>query len=167
MQSSVSVTEANYDFWKTGAISSALLGILTFCVFLILEDPFWLSIVRLGAFVFFALTVLCYLQIMNGPISVLLDVTDSNIIVVYQKNGETIQEEEFKKETVKNIFATSEEINLIFRYLKPSLKTFKISFTDTENKLRLFEFGGRPLLFEKPAQNKIEDFFAPILQKSL
>lgn len=159
MNPSVSVTEANYDFWKACALISACTGAIIFGVFLMLEDPFWISITRLGAFVFFAMMVLCYLQIMNGPISVLLDVTDNDILVYYQKNGEIIQEEEFSKETVKDVSASSVGVNVILRTLKPSLKTFKIHFTDTDRELNLFEFSGRPLLFEKSSQDEIEQFF--------
>ncbi|MEL7834571.1 hypothetical protein [Fodinibius sp. Rm-B-1B1-1] len=163
MQPTVSVTEANYDFWKSGTIISALASTVIFIVFLMLEDPFWISITRLGAFVFFALTVLCYLQIMNGPISVLLDTTDSEVIISYQKKGEIIQEEEFAKETVKEVFATSAGVNVMLQNLKPSIKTFKIRFTDTDRELNLFEFSGRPLLFEKSSQEKVEQFFKTLL----
>jgi len=159
MNKSITVSEENYDFWKTGAIISAVLTIITFTTFWNLEDPFWISITRLGAFIFFAITILCYLQIMNGPIDIKLDVTEQKLLVLYSKNGKKIQEEEFKKETIKEVSPTKSGVNFFIRKLKPTLKTFKINFTDTDKDLYLFEFSGRPLLFSTTAQEKILQFF--------
>jgi hypothetical protein len=159
MDKSITISEENYDFWKSGAIISAVLAVITFTVFWNLEDPFWISISRLGAFVFFAITILCYLQIMNGPIDIILNVTDNHILVSYLKNGEEIHEEQFDRNTIKKVSPTSSGVNFLLRNLKPKLKTFRVSFTDTEKELYLFEFGGRPLLFSKASQEKVLRLF--------
>lgn len=159
MEKSITISEENYDFWKTGSIISAVLAVITFTVFWNLADPFWISITRLGAFIFFAITILCYLQIMNGPVEITLKVTDKNILVLYLKNDKKIQEEQFKKETIKEVFLTTAGVNYLLRKLKPSLKTFKIRFTDTDKELYLFEFGGRPLLFSQSSQKKVLQLF--------
>lgn len=159
MEKSITISEENYDFWKTGSIISAVLAVIIFTVFWNLADPFWISITRLGAFIFFAITILCYLQIMNGPIEITLKATDKYILVFYLKNDKKIQEEEFKKETINEVIPTSSGINFILRKLRPTLKTFKISFTDTDKKLYLFEFSGRPLLFSESSQKKILQLF--------
>lgn len=159
MDKSITISEENYDFWRTGAIISALLAVITFTVFWNIEDPFWKSITRLGAFIFFAITILCYLQIMNGPIEITIKNTDKNVLVLYLKNGKKVQEEQFKKETIKEIFPTTSGVNLLLRKLKPTLKTFKISFTDTDKELHLFEFGGRPLLFNRSSQKQVLQLF--------
>jgi hypothetical protein len=159
MDKSITISEENYNFWKTGAIIAAVLSAITFTVFWNLEDPFWISISRLGAFIFFAITILCYLQIMNGPIQVTVNVTDKNILVWYKKNEKKIHEEQFKKETIKEVFPTTAGINFFLRKLKPTLKTFKVSFTDTDKELYLFEFSGRPLLFSQASQKQILQFF--------
>lgn len=159
MNKSITISEENYHFWKSAAIISAVLAVITFTVFWNLDDPFWISITRLGAFVFFAIMILCYLQIMNGPIEINLKATDKNILVFYLKNGKKIQEEQFKKETINDVIPTSSGINFLLRKLRPTLKTFKISFTDTDKKLYLFEFSGRPLLFDESSQEKVLQLF--------
>lgn len=162
MADEITITEANYPLWKKGTIISGLLCVAFFGLFWMLKDPFWVSITRLISFVLFALTVMGYLQIMNGPISVLLTTTDKHLIIAYQKNGKTVQEEEFKKNTIKEVFATAKGINVGLRLIKPSLQTFQINFTDTDKELHLFEFSGRPLIFEEKAQGEIVHFFKNI-----
>ena len=159
MEKSITISEENYDFWKTGSIISAVLAVIIFTVFWNLTDPFWISITRLGAFIFFAITILCYLQVMNGPIEITLKVTDQKILVIYLKDDKKIQEEQFKKETIKEVFPTTSGVNYLLRKLKPTLKTFKISFTDTDKELYLFEFSGRPLLFSQSSQKKVLQLF--------
>jgi hypothetical protein len=159
MDKSITITEENFGFWRTAAIISALLSVIIFAIFWNLEDPFWISITRLGAFIFFAATILCYLQIMNGPIEISLSITEKHVLVSYRKNGKNIQEEEFKKETIKKICTTTSGINFLLRKLKPTVKTFKVSFTDTDNDLYLFEFSGRPLLFGESSQEKVLQLF--------
>lgn len=155
MDKSITISEENYNFWKTGAIISAVLSVITFTIFWNLEDPFWISIIRLGAFIFFAVTILCYLQIMNGPIEITLNITDKKILVSYIKKGNKIHAEEFKKDTIKEVFPTTSGVNFLLRKLKPTIKTFKVTFTDTDKELYLFEFSGRPLLFSKDSQEKV------------
>lgn len=163
MDRSLTVEEENYDFWKTGAVISAGLCIITFIIFWNIGDPFWESIFRLAAFVFFAASVLCYLQIMNGPIKVTVSTTKKNLIISYLKRGKTIQEEEFKKETIKEVFSTTSGINFLQAKLKPAIKTFKVNFTDSDRDLYLFEIGGRPLLFNKQSQDKITMFLQEMI----
>ncbi|PAU93857.1 hypothetical protein CK503_09295 [Aliifodinibius salipaludis] len=159
MDRSITISEENHDFWKTGAIISAVFSVITFAVFWNIEDPFWISIMRLGAFIFFAITILCYLQTMDGPLEITLNINDKNVLVSYQKKGERIHEEEFKKETIKDIFPTTAGVNFLLLKLKPTIKAFKVSFTDTDKDLYLFEFSGRPLLFSKESQKKVLQLF--------
>lgn len=159
MDKSITISEENYDFWKTGAIISAVLSAITFTVFWNIDDPFWISITRLVAFIFFAMMILCYLQIMNGPIEITLKITDKIVLVSYQKNGRNIHEEQFEKDTIKEIYPTTSGVNFLLRKLKPSIKTFKVSFTDTDKDLNMFEFSGRPLLFSKNSREEILQFF--------
>lgn len=155
MDKSITISEENYDFWKVGAVISAVLSVIAFTVFWNLEDPFWISIIRLGAFIFFATAILCYLQIMNGPIEITMNVTEKNIIVSYLKNGKNIHEEQFEKDTIKEIFPTTSGVNILLLKLKPTIRTFKVSFTDTDKELYLFEFSGRPLLFSRTSQKEV------------
>lgn len=167
MNKTIVVKEETYHFWKIGAIILAILAVITFMVYLYVGDPFWNSIIRLAAFVFFALAILSYLQIMNGPIEIKLGVTVDDLMVTYKKNGKTIQEEQFQRETIKEIFTSRTGINFILAKLKPNIKTFRIKFTDTEQQLFLFEFSGRPLLFGKSARKKINSFFQEQLTDEL
>jgi len=79
--------------------------------------------------------------------------------VSYLKNGKKIHEEQFAKETIKEVFPTTSGVNFLICKLKPTLKTFKVSFTDTDKELYLFEFSGRPLLFSKASQEKVLQLF--------
>ncbi len=166
MSDSLTVTEGNYNFWKVGALATAALAVISFVILLNINDPFWESIIRLASFVFFALAVLCYLQIMNGPIEVTLTLAEKVLVVTYRKNEKIIHEEELEKSTIKNVFATSTGINFLLTRLQPDTKTFKISFTDTDHPLFLFEFSGRPLVFGKADQQKISSYLSSILDKS-
>lgn len=163
MSTALTVTEENYSFWRTAALISAALAIISFIIFLSIENPFWESIVRLGAFIFFALAVLSYLQIMNGPIKVTLTLDEKVLLITYRKNDKIIHEEELEKETIKSVFPTAEGINILLSNMKPDIKTFKISFTDTDHPLYLFEFSGRPLLFGEDDQHKIVSYLDVIL----
>lgn len=159
MHKSTTVKEGNYEFWRMAAIISAILSVITFVIFWNIEAPFWVSITRLVAFVFFAATILCYLQIMNGPIQISITVSNNLVVVSYYKNDKKIQEEEFKKKTIKEIYTTTSGINFLLVKFQPSIKSFKVSFTDTEKDLYLFEFSGRPLLFGKTSQEKVLQLF--------
>lgn len=163
MNNTVTVTEENYNFWKMGALVSASVAIISFIIFLLIENPFWESVIRLGAFIFFAVAILSYLQIMNGPIKITLSLINNILLVTYEKDGKIIHEEELEQDTIKNVFTTTSGINIFLNRLKPEIKAFKISFTDTDHPLFLFEFSGRPLVFGKDDQEKIasylNDFF--------
>ncbi len=158
MSTSVTVQEDIHNIWKTGSIISALLCIILFLLYTNMDDPFWTGILRLGAFVFFAVAILGGLKLMGSSLRVTLSFTDEFLLVTYQKNEKVVHEEQFKRETIKKIFTASPRGNLLYAYLQPSSKIFKVSFTDTSKDLYLFEFGGRPLLFDSASQQTITSF---------
>lgn len=158
MSNSLTVKEQTHTFWKTLTIICGILCVALFVVFWRSTDPFWTGIFRLGAFIFFAGTVLGYLKFMDGPLLVTLTAAEELLLVTYRKNEKTIQEEEFKRKTIKSIRTDKPGTTDLTTYLQPRTATFKISFTDTDRELFLFEFSGRPLLFGQKAQNQIKDF---------
>jgi len=158
MTETVTIQEQRHTFWKSSAITSAVLCVILFLVFWNTDDPFWTGIFRLGAFTFFASAVLSYLKIMDGPLEVTLNSTDDLLLVSYKKQGETIQEEEFKRHTIKQITPTDNGKNRLISYLQPGSAAFEVNFTDTDRDLFLFQFGGRPLYFDEPSQQKVIDF---------
>lgn len=123
-----------------------------------LTDPFWIGIVRLSAFVFFAAAVLGFLNLRNGPLEVILRTEDELLLVAYQKKGEVIQEEQFERPTIKKIELTNGEQGILLNYLQPGAMAFKVNFTDSDRNLYLFEFGGRPLFFDRSSQKKIKEY---------
>lgn len=155
---SLTIREQKGDLWTRLATFSALLCVAFFITFLLLHNPFWVSIARFTAFIFFAVAVLSYLKIMDGPLYVTLSTSPELLLVSYKKKGETIQEEQFERNTIKKITPAPPTQNILFAYLQPDSTNFKISFTDTDRELYLFEFGGRPLLFGQPAKKKITQF---------
>lgn len=162
MAKPLTIQEQRHNIWKTSSIISAVLCIVLFLVFWNTRDPFWTGIFRLGAFIFFAGAVISYLKIMDGPLQVSLSSTDKLLLVTYQKKGETIQEEEFKRDTIKQIVPTSNGKDQLISYLQPGTATFEVSFKDTDRELFLFEFGGRPLFFDQSSQKKITNYLNEI-----
>lgn len=95
---------------------------------------------------------------MNGPLTVTINSTENHLLVTYNKNMEVIQEEQFERSTIKGVVLTGDGRNILSSYLLPDAAALKISFTDTDRKLFLFEFGGRPLFFNQSALQKIKSF---------
>lgn len=158
MSNSVTVQEDIHKIWKTGSIISGLLCVIFFLIYWNINEPFWSGIFRLGAFIFFAIAMLGGLKLMGSSLQVTLSSTEELLLITYQKKGKVIQEEQFKKETIKEVIPVKPRGNIFYTYLQPSSRTFKINFTDTDRDLHLFEFGGRPLLFDPSSQRTIENF---------
>ena len=154
MNDSLTIEEQIQPFYKFGTYVSAVICIISFLIFWNITSPFWISIFRFGSFIFFAIAVLGYLRLMNRPLTVTLESSDDKLKVFYKKNGKVIQEEEFDRSTVKNV--TLEDLK--FNFMGSVVKSFRIHFTDTSNKLYLFEFSGRPLFFDQQAIDKTIDF---------
>jgi len=154
MNDSLTIEEQIQPFYKFGTYVSAVICIISFLIFWNITSPFWISIFRFGSFIFFAIAVLGYLRLMNRPLTVTLESSDDKLKVFYKKNGKVIQEEEFDRSTVKKI--TLEDLK--FNFMGSVVKSFRIHFTDTSNKLYLFEFSGRPLFFDQQAIDKTIDF---------
>lgn len=96
---------------------------------------------------------------MNGPLEISLSSSEELVLVSYTKNNKVVKEEEFDRQTIKKVTAAKPEGNPMLIYLQPNSSIFKISFTDTDSNLNLFEFSGRPLLFSETSQRKITDYF--------
>ena len=158
MNGSITVEEQTHKIWKNGTIISGILCTVLFILLWNITDPFWMGIVRLGSFIFFALLVLGYLKTMNGPLQITLEASDEVLLIVYQKNNNVIHEEEFEQKNIRRIMPVNPKPKSINYFLQPKSATFKIDFTDSDRQLHLFEFSGRPLFFGQPSQNRINDF---------
>lgn len=154
----LTVKEDTHNVWKITSIAAGALSIIFFLLFWNFSTPFWSGIFRLVAFAFFAVAVLSFLKLMNTSLQVSLTSTEELLLISYCKQNEVVKEEQFDRDTIKKVIAAKPKGNLLLTYLQPGVSTFKISFTDTERNLYLFEFSGRPLLFDAPSQNKIRDF---------
>lgn len=157
MNSSITIQESTHWLWRTGSIISAILCVIFFAIFWNMTDPFWTGIIRLCAFVFFAIAMLGYLQLMDGPLQITISSNDELLLVAYKKKGEEIQEEEFERQTIEKIVPTRPKENLL-SFIQPNTVAFRINFNDTDQPLYLFQFRGRPLLFDQPSQKKIMDY---------
>ena len=160
MSDSITIEEQTHYYWKQGTILSAVLCLITFTVFWNLGTPLWSGILRLVAFIFFALTILGYLNIMNGCLTITLYFTDSLLQVDYQRQDKTIQEEEFDLSTISSVKPTQSKQNLIQKVFQPESATLSVDFTDTDRKLYLIEFGGRPLFFDPHTIEQIVGFLS-------
>lgn len=158
MKDSVSVQEEMHSFWTKATYACGIFTIITFLIFLTSTDPLWSSILSFIAFAFFALAVLGSLKIMNGPLTVTLEADNNHLLVTYNKNLDIIQEEQFERSTIKEVKLTEKGRNILSSYLLPEAAALRVNFTDTDTKLYLFEFGGRPLFFNQTALEKIRTF---------
>lgn len=95
---------------------------------------------------------------MDGPLEITLKEEDDLLVVIYEKKGKNIQEEQFNRDTIQKVMVNRQDKNLLTSYLQPEAATFKIGFSDTDRDLYLFEFGGRPLLFNSRDQQKITSY---------
>lgn len=160
MTDTITVKEQTHKYWKTGTYLSAGLCILFFILFQIIGSPFWGGILRLVAFIFFALTVLGILNMMSGTLTIIIHSTEEHLIVSYQKNHNTIHEEQFDRKTIKKVVSTQSQKNLVNKLIQPQSATLKGSFNDTDHDLFLIEFGGRPLFFDHKTVQRIKNFLA-------
>ncbi|HEX6983599.1 MAG TPA: hypothetical protein VF181_12640 [Balneolaceae bacterium] len=158
MTDSVSVQEEMHSFWTKATYVCGILTIISFLVYLTSNDPLWSSILSFITFIFFALAVLGCLKIMNGPLTVTLETENNHLLVSYNKNLDIIQEEQFERSTIKEVRLTGEGRNVVSSYLLPKATALRIHFTDTDTKLYLFEFGGRPLFFNQTDLQEIRSF---------
>lgn len=157
MNSSITIKESTHWLWKTGTTVSAILCVIFFIIFWSITDPFWIGIFRLCAFIFFAIAVLGYLQMMDGPLKITLSSDRESLLVAYKKNGKEIQEEQFERGTIKKIIPTHPKENIL-SFLQPNKVAFRITFDDTDHPLYLFQFRGRPLLFDQSSQKEIIEY---------
>ncbi|MDZ7680210.1 MAG: hypothetical protein U5J63_00525 [Fodinibius sp.] len=158
----ITIKEESYSFWRMVAGICGILCVLFFVIFWLYSDPFWTSIWRLVAFIFFAGAVMAYLKVMDGPLHVTLEATDDLLLVRYLKKGQTIQEEQFERDTIAEISNSQKSKNLFTNLLQPQSAAFRISFTDTDQQLFLFEFSGRRLLFNRSAQGDIMHYLREV-----
>jgi hypothetical protein len=161
MNSSITVQESTHWLWKTGTIISGITCIVFFAIFWNISDPFWTGIFRLCSFVFFAIAMLSYLQMMDGPLKITLRSDKDLLLVAYEKKGKEIQEEQFERNTIEEIVPIHPEKKLL-SLLQPNTVAFRINFNDTDRNLYLFQFRGRPLLFDQSSQKEIMDYLKKI-----
>lgn len=160
MKNTITVEEQTHRYWQIGTYSSAGLCVLFFILFQMIDSPFWGGISRLVSFIFFALAVLGMLNMMSSALTIILHSTEEHLIVTYQKNDETIHEEQFDRKTIKKVVSSESQKNIVNSLLQPNSATLKCAFTDTDKDLFLIEFGGRPLFFDQQTITRIKNFLA-------
>jgi len=158
MADSITITERNQPFIKVGTLLTAILTVVSFVIFWEISDPLWISIFRFSSFIFFAITVFGYLRLMNKPLTIILESSDDRLKIFYQKKDEIIQEEEFDRTKVKQVCPVSPNTYFFSSFFQSDSQTLEIHFTDTSNKLNLFEFGGRPLFFDPNTIQEVTNF---------
>jgi len=154
MSDSITIKEQVQPIYKIGTYVSIVFCIICFIIFWNISSPLWISIFRFSSFIFFALAVLGYLRIRNRPLTMTVKSSDRNLIIFYKKKSNVIQEEEFERSTIKEILAKRSKST----FGGPISFGLRIHFTDTSNRLQLFEFGGRPLFFSTEALDLLSDF---------
>jgi len=159
MADSITIREESDYLWKIVSALSALLCIIFFVLFWNLADPFWAGIARFIAFIFFAATVMGYLKLMNTGLKIQIKAGPDKVIILYEKNDSTVQEEEFDRKTILDVHPTTAGRNWVSRLIYPQSATFKINFSDTEHELYLLQYGGRQIYINPDEQEKILDFF--------
>lgn len=160
MNSSLTVTEIHLKHWRPFTISAGVLCVILFILFWNIEDPLWGSIFRIASFLCFAAAVFGGLKLMEGELTLNLEIDDRRLIVRYFKEGRTVLEEDYRLSTIKQIFSTVPEDRWSLPFSKQRLEGFIIDFHNSDRSFFLFEFGGRPLVFTPEDVRQITAFLS-------
>lgn len=160
MEASLKVEEVKSKYWRPLTIFLGIICIIFFVLFWNLEDPFWVGIFRIISFLCFAGTIFGALKLMEGNLKLNLEITDQDLTVRYLKKERTVHKESYKLSTINNIFPVVPNENWSLPFLQNSFEGFLIDFSDSDQTLFLFEFGGRPLVFSEENRDRIIDFLS-------
>ncbi|MGK7368932.1 MAG: hypothetical protein ACNS64_01855 [Candidatus Halalkalibacterium sp. M3_1C_030] len=163
MEDSIEVKEKYSNNWKPTLYSSLLIAIITFLLYLNLDDVLWGGVIRLIAFMSFSLSIFCMLKVMEGAKTFRLSVSDELLSVAYLKNDEILQTEEHRKEEIQSIYKLPYQLKIPFteyRFKLPGNRHFKVKFDNEEERdMSLFKFGGRVLTVDNESGQNLEQFF--------
>ncbi len=157
MEQELRIEEQFSPVWKTTAVSSAVLAILFFIIFLITDDPLWKGIFRLAAFIAFIGVVFCVLRLREGRKELRLELSEEQLVVTYFHKSEMIKEELFERKTINEVYKKEHKLPGRLPFFNKGYEYF-ITFTDTETELPMFEYSGRNLHFSEETAGEIDNF---------
>lgn len=161
MDESIEVNEKYSSNWKPTLYSSLTIAAITFIIFLNIDDVLWAGIFRLTAFISFSLSIFCMLKVMEGRKTFRITINDGSLQVSYLKNDEVLQTEKLKKKQIESVYKVPLYFKLPIADYKFSVTNncnFKVRFTDKEEDISLFKFGGRTLTVDEKESHKLERF---------
>lgn len=162
MEESIEIKEKYSNNWKPTLYSSLLIALITYLIYLNLDDVLWGGIIRLIAFMSFSLSIFCMLKVMEGSKTFRVSVSGDSLSIAYLKNEDIVQTEELKKEEIQSIYKLPYQLKLPFTdygIKLPGNRDFKVKFyADEEKDMSLFKFGGRVLTVDKESGEKLEQF---------
>ncbi len=162
MGSTVTVNEKFSNYWITALYLSSGTALLTFILFWNINDVLWSGIMRLIAFIAFAVSIFCLLKVMEGKKSMKITKTDDALHVTYLKGKSVIQEDSVSISNIKYIYRRSYDYYIPVFDLSIGLAdsySFIIRLRDSADDYYLFEFGGRGLHLGKKAGKRLKSFF--------
>lgn len=157
MNQKITVKEQFSPRWKYTAILCSIAAILFFILYLIGNNPLWIGIYRLVAFIAFICAVFSFLRLREGKKELRLECIDEHLAITYLHKSKIIKEELFERNTIRDINKQEYKPFGKFSFFDQGYQYF-ISFTDTDNKLSMFEYSGRNLHFSSDVTKKIDEF---------
>ena len=162
MQESVNVKEKYSSNWKPALYASLLLALITFLIYLNLDDVLWTGIFRLIAFMSLSLGIFCMLKVMEGVKTFEVAIRDDSLLISYLKNGDTIGNDKLKLDEIQSIYREPYQLKMPFTEYGIPLSgnsNFKVAFKNKEeNDMALFKFGGRVLAVDENSGQELEQF---------
>jgi hypothetical protein len=153
------IEEKYSPHWKVAVFLSLILAGLFFGIFLILNDPFWEGIFRIGAFISFTVSVVCALKVTEGKHALQLSVEDGQLVVSFRKNNKEIQRDLFELENIAGVHSHSRSSSdgLSDPFFRNDM-VISLTLKDSDQSLTLFKLNGRTLAVSRKNAGKVIDY---------
>lgn len=164
MENSLVLKEKYSGYWNYALAGSLLVSLITFLIYLNLDDVLLAGISRLVAFICLSLGIFCLLKVMEGAKTFEVSITDGLLKITYFKNGETVGTDKMQINDIKSIYSEPYQLKFPFSHYRIELSnnsTFRVKFKeDLKNEVPLFEFSGRVLTLDNSSTKRLKKFLS-------
>lgn len=162
MEDSLVVKEKYSDNWKTALFTSLIVALITFLLYLYIDNILWSGIFRLVAFMGLTLGIFCTLKVMEGAKTIEISIDKNLLTITYLKNDEVVGNDKLEIDKIKFIYSEPFQLNLPFFDYQFNLSDnhhLKIAFNDDDGgDISLFKFGGRVLSIGNQSEQQLRHF---------
>ncbi|NGP76379.1 hypothetical protein G3570_07035 [Balneolaceae bacterium YR4-1] len=164
MENSLVLEEKYSRYWKHALALSLIVSLITFLIYLYIDDAVLAGISRLVAFISLSLAIFCLLKVMEGAKTFEVTISDGLLRVTYFKNEKAIGTDKLNINDIETIYSEPYQIELPisdYRIQLSNNRTFRVNFKENnENDISLFKFGGRVLTLDKSSKERLEHFLS-------